>query len=161
MKLIPITKGKFAMVDDDMFDRLSAFKWFAQHSGNTWYACRHPPMIMGKRIGLIHMHRVVLEKHRRRGKVDHRDRNGLNNQRSNLRPATNLGNAANKAPGVTNKTGYKGVFFFKSRNKYSANIQSKNGDAFLGYYDSPVDAAKAYNEAAKAAYGEFAYLNPV
>jgi len=90
--------------------------------------------------------------------IDHRDNNGLNNIRLNLRIATKSTNEANSQK-RGNKSPYKGITWIPSRNKWQAQITVNYTHKSLGYFDNPWDAAQAYNIAALAAWGEFAVLN--
>jgi hypothetical protein len=91
--------------------------------------------------------------------VDHRDGNGLNNQKSNLRICNRKQNQQNRPMNSNNKSGYKGVCWNKRSNKWRSGIRVDNKDIFLGSFFCLVKAAKAYDEAAKKYFGEFAYLN--
>jgi hypothetical protein len=87
--------------------------------------------------------------------VDHIDGNGLNNSRSNIRSASRLGNAANTMRRLSNPSGFKGVCWHPGTQKWRARLKDRQ----LGLFDSPEDAAKAYDLAAREAFGEFARLN--
>lgn len=100
--------------------------------------------------------------------VDHKDRDRLNNRRSNLRICGASYNMANVAPMKNKKVKYKGVCFISDKRnltkKYVAYISSKSKDGCtkrknLGYYQTAEEAAKVYDKAAKEIWGEFAYLN--
>jgi hypothetical protein len=162
MKRIPLTQGKFALVDDQDYDFLMQWKWYACYIHKTHYAKR------SVRIGLktirIRMHREILKRmrlHIAGKKIDHRDRNGLNNRRSNLRIATNSQNQHNQGIRKNNKSGYKGVTWNKQHNKWQARICINWKEIWLGLFDDKKDAAKAYNEAALKYHGKFAVLNKV
>ncbi len=151
MREVPLTQGKVSLVDDADYKYLNQFKWFAHKIDKTFYAVRD----VGKTR--LYMHRVLvgidgLE-------VDHRDRNGLNNQRYNLRPATRSQNVANQPPHKDNKSGFKGVT--QERNRWKARIMVDGCQIHLGCYDTAIEAAKAYNGAALKYFGEFAYRNKV
>jgi hypothetical protein len=94
-------------------------------------------------------------------KVDHKDRNGLNNQRSNLRIATDSQSNSNQGKRKNNTSGYTGVTEDKRRNKWVANIRVKGKQSFLGIFTNKKDAARAYNEAAIKCRGPFAVLNKI
>lgn len=91
--------------------------------------------------------------------IDHKNLNGLDNSISNLRLASNSENMRNS--GTRNKctTGFKGVHFYKRTGKYVAHIGINNKSIYLGYFQSAIDAAKAYDSAARQHHGEFAKLN--
>jgi hypothetical protein len=91
--------------------------------------------------------------------VDHRNRQRDDNRLENLRPATTRQNAANTGPRRRNKSGYKGVSPFKTRDCWRAVIFVDGKQKHLGYFDDPIDAARCYDAAAKALHGEFAWLN--
>lgn len=93
--------------------------------------------------------------------VDHRDHDTLNNQKENLRVCTHQENMFNRPLSVRSKTGFKGVTWHTSKKKYGAAIRARNKKYFLGYFTDKIEAAKAYNEAAKIHHGEFAYLNKI
>lgn len=95
------------------------------------------------------------------GFVDHINRNGLDNYRCNLRPATRLQNRMNCGLSKRNKSGFKGVSWHKSCNKWVAKIEINDKSIYLGLFDDKIEAAKAYNAAAKKHFGEFAWLNPI
>lgn len=91
-------------------------------------------------------------------KIDHRDGDVSNNRILNLRLASNEGNARNTNINVRNQSGFKGVVYQASRGKWAAYI-SNGHTRFLGRFQSPEDAARAYDTAAIAEYGEFACTN--
>jgi hypothetical protein len=93
--------------------------------------------------------------------TDHRDRNGLNNQLHNLRPATSSQNGHNRPKNKRNKSGYKGVFFSNTYHKWYAKIMVNGKSHVLGSFQTPEEGALAYNAAAKLLVGEFAYINDV
>lgn len=153
MKLISLTKGYFAQVDDEDFDYLNQFKWYAKRAPHTIYAIRTATRREGK-TGKIHMHREVLERHL--GTIcwslfqtDHEDRNGLNNTIKNLSAVPPAKNAKNKGIQTNNTTGFKGVYFHKLVKKYAAVVQHSSKKIHLGYYHTKEQAADAYDQAAK------------
>jgi len=152
MKEIHLTQGKVTTVDDDLFDFLSQWKWHAVKNKHTWYA-------VAKVNGSpVLMHRVIMDAPAG-VKVDHRDRNGLNNTKKNLRFATYSQNSANRKVSANNRLGYKGVYFDKRMKKYVAKVTASNKRYWLGHYSTPEDAARAYDEKAKELFGEFAGTN--
>jgi hypothetical protein len=153
-KLIPLSRNKFSIVDDSDYEWLSAFKWKANPSNknSNCYAGRNVS-IGGRTVG-IKMHRLILGA-RDEDIVDHKNLNGLDNRRENLRIATSQQNAFNHPIRRTNTSGYKGVYLNKSRGKWVAQITLNYKTKNLGYFSTREDAAKVRNEAARIAHGEF------
>ncbi len=151
MRLIPLTKGKFAMVDDEDFERAIAFKWCAFKGTNrnyTFYAVRrhngHPQ----------YLHQFILGCNR----VDHKNRNGLDCQKKNLRPCTPSQNAFNSGKRKNNTSGYKGVI--RADSKWCARIRIGNRKRlYLGRFVTPELAHEAYCQAARKYHGDFARTN--
>jgi hypothetical protein len=148
LKTIPLTKGFETVVDDADFDFLSRWSWRALVTNGKVYAIRSVP---GR---TFLMHRVILKL--KAGQfVDHHDRDGLNNTRNNLRPCTQSQNVANSSIHKNNTSGFKGVSFYKRTKQWVANFRQKS----LGYFTSPVDAARAYDDFLTKIHGEFALIN--
>lgn len=112
-----------------------------------------------KMIG--YLHRIVLNVTNPKIQVDHIDGNPLNNTRKNLRLVNNSKNAQNRNAQKNNTTGFKGVRFHKQANKYTAQIGFKGKQLYLGCFEDPKDAAKAYNKKAKELFGEYANVNKI
>lgn len=157
MKVIKLTKGKVALVDDEDYSTLNKYNWHAQSIGNTFYARRTITITKGvKRCSS--MHREILSlKGDATCDVDHINHDGLDNQRKNLRVCNRTDNMGNCKPHEGRK--YKGVHLYKRINRYSAQLCYQGVRYFLGYYDTAEQAAKTYDEKAKELFGEFAYLN--
>jgi hypothetical protein len=105
------------------------------------------------------MHRLVLGLGDNKQIVDHFDHNGLNNQKSNLRPCSNSENISNSRKIIPKTSRYKGVCWDKERNKWLAKISINKKDIKIGRFDKEKDAARAYDEAALKYFGEFACTN--
>lgn len=151
-------KGLFAIVDESDAD-MAEITW---HTHNQKYA-KHTVNVDGDVIAVF-MHRLILERVLGRTLVeeecvDHRDGNGFNNIRSNLRLTTRLGNAWNRGISSLNTTGYKGIYRVKNSDRWAAHIRVKGAKLHLGYFNSAEEAAKAYNDAAIEHFGDFARLN--
>ena len=164
MKTIPLTQGREAIVDDCDYEYLMQWKWRFEREAHrrTGYAVRSYRGD-GQRHHLC-MHRLVAD---RSGlavdgkQIDHIDGDGLNNCRSNLRVSTTSQNHANRRPNRNNTSGFKGVTWKRRWKKWLAQIEVAGHNHYLGGFDDPRDAARAYNEAALKHFGEFACLNSV
>lgn len=151
VKKIPLTKGQFALVDDEDFDELSKFKWCC---ANVGYAIRFRN-IEGKRKS-IYMHRFLLSALPKQ-EVDHINHNKLDNRRSNIRLATSRQNKFNTKLRANNKSGFKGVSWVKRRRKWGVQVKIAVGKTkWVGYFDNKKEAHVAYCSAARELYGEFA-----
>lgn len=157
MREIPLTQGKVALVDDEDFDRANQFKWYAVRSRRTFYAMRAIPAGKRKQVHQ-RLHTFLFPE---LGLLDHRDGDGLNNQRQNLRPATEHQNTFNARKTVSRETSsrFKGVRWRAPRSCWTAYITFDRHQIYLGQFDSEEDAALAYDYAAKIYFGEFAWLN--
>jgi hypothetical protein len=153
IRAIRLTHGKWALVDKVEYDWLIGFQWRAVRIRNTWYA--HAYLLGGK--GEF-MHRMITGVGPDE-QVDHRDGDGLNNRRANLRPTTRAMNQANRRK-VWSRTGYKGVRFDGERERpWRAYITVKGKQTTLGQYETAEEAARAYDRAAREQFGEFAKTN--
>ncbi len=154
MKEIPLTQGKVALVDDEDYGRVSAYRWMAWWNGHRWYAITK---IDSQRVL---MHRFVLAAAPDQ-QIDHINGDGLDNRRSQLRFVTSQQNSMNRGlrRGANNQ--YKGVSMTNppSMSTWKAQILVDGKRLYLGSYRTPEDAAKAYDAAAKEHFGEFAWLN--
>ncbi len=103
----------------------------------------------------ISLHRFLLHA----GMVDHVNRNKLDNRKSNLRSANRYQNRANSGPHKRNKLGYKGVTANSGCTTYQSRICANGTRICIGSYPTAIEAALAYDDAAKKYHGEFAYLN--
>lgn len=157
MKLIELTKGKAVQVDDEDFDFLNYYNWHTHPHRNTFYA-RRSEVVNGRKT-IISMHRLIMNVTDRNVLIDHKDRNGLNCQKNNLRICTNKENLMNRGSLKNSSSKYKGVDFDKSRNKYRVQITINGKNKFIGRFEYEIEAAKAYDVKAKEVHGEFANLN--
>lgn len=146
---IPLTQGKFAVVDAADYDWLNQWKWCAQKTDYGWRAARYDSG------DYVYMHRLIMGAPGNR-QVDHRDGDGLNNRRSNLRLATSQQNLFNRGPNRNNSSGHKGVKWRPHAKKWQAYITVNRKQIHLGYFTNIDDAAAAYTGAAKDFAGEFA-----
>lgn len=157
MKEIKLTKGKIALVDDEDYEFLMQWKWSVTKGRYTFYAERVAPI--DGRQKKISMHRLILGLTDPNIEGDHIDHNGLNNQRSNLRAATCSQQSYNRRNRKNSLSKYKGVCFHKAQKKWVSRISVPNKRIHLGYFDTELEAAFAYNNAAKKLHGDFAFLN--
>lgn len=157
-KQIPLTQGKVALVDDADFERLNQWKWRSEKRGRTFRAIRtaYSPETMKRKTVL--MHRQIL-KATSRQEIDHRNGNGLDNRKQNLRFCTHYQNLGNARKRKNCSSKYKGVSWCKRTQKWLSQIMHNYKNIHLGSFDSEIKAAKAYNKAAIKYFGEFACLN--
>ena len=153
VKEITLTQGKVTVVDDEDYGWLSKWKWCAVNGHNGFHA---ESRVGGKHV---YIHRLIMDAQPGQ-QVDHRDHDGLNNTRCNLRLCTNAENARNqrKRPGCSSPL--KGVTRTGRRqNPWMAQITLNRANIYLGCYSTQEAAAKAYDVAAVKYHGEFALLN--
>jgi len=141
MKKIKLTQGKVALVDDEDYEYLMQWKWWAHKMGNGFYAERKSRKGEFLKQKTIFMHRVVAE---RAGidisnMIDHIDRDGLNNQRENLRAATHKTNGENRNA--------KGYYWNKQNKKWKATITHNQKSIHLGLFGTEEEAKQARLEA--------------
>ena len=148
-RIIPLTQGKFALVDSEDFEFLSQWNW----SVDGHYASRHARRPGNAKGGRIRMHRVILGEPSG-FEVDHKNHDTLDNRRSNLRVATSSQNRANTVRRTDNKSGFKGVSPFQG--KWRATIRENGKHKHLGRFSTTEEAHQAYCAAATRIYGEFA-----
>lgn len=157
MSEIVLHNGMIAHVDEVDFERLSAYSWTAIRSScatEKWYAGRSAQRADGSWYQL-YMHRDVADAPPDK-LVDHRDNDGLNNRRANLRLATVGQNGANRRT-YSPSSGFRGVYALGLN--FRTQITVDNRKRHLGTFARPEEAARAYDAAASAAFGEFATLN--
>jgi hypothetical protein len=159
MAEIQLTQGKVAIVDDEDLPLVEQYTWHAARRRGNWYA----ETIVG-RCRNLGMHRVILGLLAIGSEVDHRDRDGLNNTRKNLRVATRSQNQANSI-GQPNrrKSLYKGVRWHRdSRMKAGGRWRAQvmvHGKRITRAATTELEAAQQYNELAMKYFGDFARLN--
>lgn len=165
-------KGKYcnlvALVDDADFEYLNQFHWSAVKRKNTFYVTRvfRQPKISKGVYGkptVIYMHREIMNTPKNM-ECDHRDHNGLNCQRYNLRNCTHAKNNCNKLSAKNSSSKYLGIHSAIRKNgdiKWIAQIRYGDKAHHLGAFNNEIDAALAYNKAAKIHHGEFANLNKI
>ena len=156
MKEISLTQDKVALVDDWEYENLNKYKWCVRKCQNTSYATRRS----ARKNKTIYMHHLILPLASNL-EVDHIDKDGLNNQRHNLRLCTRQQNMMNKKPSSSYYSKFKGVTWYKRQCKWVTRITINRRRVCLGYFDSEKEAAFAYNVAATEHFGGFAQLNNI
>jgi hypothetical protein len=155
MKRIKLTQGKFAIIDDDDYEKVSKYKWHLDKGTSILYA---RSTIDGRKIRL---HRFVTDIKDKKLLVDHNDSDGLNCQKGNLTICNHSQNGANTRKIKSGSSRYKGVRWVKARSKWNARITVDKVVKHLGTFSDENDAGKAYNAAAVLAFGEFARINTI
>ncbi len=156
-KLIPLTQGKCAIVDDGDYEWLCQYKWYAMRCGNVYYAGRNAK---GKNKKPIYMHREILNVPQG-VETDHVNGDGLDNRERNMRICTKQENQFNMKSYKAGSSKYKGVCWHKRIEKWHAQIRHNGKRIYLGVFDKENDAANAYNVKATELFGEFARLNNI
>lgn len=144
-KKIPLSKGKFAIVDNEDFERVKSINW---HFINGYAD--------NSRFGFLH--RFILN-YKGLLMVDHINGNPLDNRKSNLRLVTRAQNLMNTKPQVNKSSKYKGVYFSKNTKKWISRIIKDGVHYSLGVFTNEIEAAKTYDEKAIELFGEYARLN--
>lgn len=156
MKQILLNNSMVAFVDDDMYESVAQYNWVAEQHRNTWYASSN--LGSGREGSRIRLHQFIMGDEV--AIVDHKDRNGLNCVRDNMRAATTRDNGRN-APRDLGEVPYRGVtVYHRDNSRFIVRIRDNEGNKLhLGIFDTAEDGARAYDEAAKLYHGEFATLN--
>jgi len=160
MKLIELTQGRVAIVDNEDFKWLSKWKWNYARRGKTGYAERHDNSKPKRPLILMHVAIIQHHKQWKRGKqVDHIDTCGCDNRKVNLRLATSGEQKANEGLKSNNTSGVTGVNWKKDCGKWRAYIKVNGKWIHLGYYDDMnKDRAIAVRRKAEIKYfGEYQY----
>lgn len=149
MKFIELTQGKKAIVDDEDFNQFNKYNWYF----NSGYAVRK-----ASKSSKFRLHREIMQAPKGL-EVDHINGDGLDNRKVNLRVCTHQENLRNKKMSKKNKSGFKGVTWNIRLQHWRASIRLNSVDNYLGHFNNKIEAAKAYDKAAKVYFGEFAKLN--
>ena len=149
VKEIPLSgpkgKGLALLVDDEDYEFMSQFKWYAKEDRNGDITP----------TASLPAHRLIVPY----TLTDHVNGNKFDNTRDNLREATPRQNSWNRGLRSDSRHGYKGIHWYTERQKFRARIQVGTKRLVSNYYDSAIDAARAYDAMARKYYGEFARLN--
>lgn len=154
---IKLTKGYFVSFDKNDYPLIKPFKWHACVGIRGHVYAKTNIRVDGKQKKLA-MHRLIIGATSEQN-VDHKDGDTLNNSRNNLRICSQRENVMNTR--ARRASGLKGAYFVKRLNKYQAMISANKKQIYLGLYLTEVEAARAYNLAAKRYHGDFARLNKV
>ena len=157
MKKIKLTQGKYALIDNEDFKRINQFKWHANFIDGYWRAMRNIRKPNGKRETQL-MHRFIMNTPKGMD-TDHKNHDGLDNQKHNLRICTMAQNQHNQKLRQNTSSKYKGVTWHEQLKKWRTRIRLNGKRIHLGYYINEIKAARAYDMKAKELFGEFAYLN--
>lgn len=148
MKEIVLTQGKVALVDDEDYEYLSKFKWIVSLERGRYYAVRKIPMSGGRNV---RMHRDIMNPPNGMD-CDHRDHDGLNNQKYNLRVCTRSQNMQNSKGSLA----VKGAYWNRRKQYWQSAIRYNGTSIHLGCFKTQEEAAEAYRKAAVRYFGEFA-----
>lgn len=155
---VPLNGGGFALVSPEDYDRVVAhpYPWRVAEYEGLRYAVSQSRAGRGSRT--LYMHRFIMDSPRLMA-VDHVNSNGLDNTRSNLRIATTTQNGQNRRKIKAKSSAFKGVSYVKRRDKWEASIRISGVLKHLGRFNDEVEAAYAYDVAARSYFGEFARPN--
>lgn len=149
---IQLTQGKVALIDDADWPLVSGMRWRAMRRIRKYGEACYARSLLGGRTVLLHQ--LIAGKG-----SDHKNGNGLDNRRCNLRPATTSQQGANRIA-MPSRSGFKGVSFSIERRKHWVSRIAVHGKRIvIGNYDTPEEAAHAYDDAARNHFGDFACVN--
>lgn len=149
---IPLTQGLVAYVDKEDASEVLKYKWHAVTTGSRTYAAH----TFGPKTVYLHRWLLTCQK----GEVvDHIDRDTMNCRRSNMRVVSPTESVLNRGKFASNRSGYRGVRWHKETQRWAAQITFNRKYYWLGLFDEPEEAARAYDQAARKKHGSFAQLN--
>lgn len=150
---LPLTQGMEAIIDPSEFERTKDITWRVHRGYKTWYAvsggCGKP---------LVQLHRLIMCAPDD-AEIDHKNHNGLDNRRCNLRIAIGSQNQRNRRKYKKGTSRFLGVSLNRKENKWVAQIKYEGRNRTLGRFDSEEEAALSYDNAARKHFGEFANPN--
>lgn len=146
-----LPNGEICKVNEDDLVIISGYSW---HKVGGYVQAETGSRVVGDRKH-IRMHRLIMNA--KEGElIDHKNGNPLDNRRRNLRVCTQSQNGMNRKAQANNKSGYKGVSWMKTKNKWRATITVNKVQIHLGLFSSKLGARRAYNHAANLYHGQFA-----
>lgn len=154
MKKIPLTKGKFAIVDDDDYEKLNAYNWQAHwdSKGKTYYVHGR---VNGRYVVMARIIKNAVEGEY----VDHINHDTLDNRKENLRICRHDQNCFNRKGQYNSTSKYKGVSYKSANKNWVVQIRENSVGRHIGSFKNEIVAALVYDEEAERVYGEHAYLN--
>lgn len=154
--------GRVALVDEADYELVMQYRWrlwenvrLCGSTAGPYALTTAPAECAGGKRREIRMHKLITGWEQ----TDHRNHDGLDNQRHNLRDATGAQNNRNRRPEAGTASPYKGVCWHGQAGKWFAKIWVQDRSVCLGFYVDPEDAARAYDAAAREHFGEFAWFN--
>ena len=156
-KVIKLSKGKATLVDDEDFNWLSRWRWHFNSNGYAQRVFRIKQQ--DNKVGHVYLHHEVIGKPNGNLRIDHINRNKLDNRKSNLRFASDRNNSHNTMARTSNKLKIKGVYWDRVKQRYCTQITVNYKRIHIGSYKVLDDAIIAYNSKALKYFGAFAYLN--
>lgn len=154
MRRIPLTQGKYAIVDNEDFTKLSKYSW---HYNKGYARCA---ISQDGKQKIERMHSFLMKTPKGMD-TDHINGNKLDNRKSNLRICTRSQNKINQGLSRNNTSGFIGVHWHRPLKKWRAQISILNKKKHIGVFKTKEEAAKAYNDVAYKNFGEFARLNSI
>lgn len=160
MKEIKLNRDKVAFVDDGDYERASKFKWYTEKRGiNSYNYYAKRKVVTDGKESTQSLHIFIMNGTIKGLEIDHKNGNGLDCQRENLRRCTHSQNMSNQRKKPFASTRFKGVSYNKKLNKYSASIKKEGRSICIGNYNTEIEAAYNYDQMAYKMFGQFARYN--
>ncbi len=155
-KIINLTQNQIAIIDDEDYESLNQYKWHAQKASNGFYAVRC--VYVNRKCIKLGMHRQVLPCLDNQ-EIDHKNRNTLDNRKSNLRIVTHAQNMKNRNKHKNNKSGIKGVYWDKRGKKWRSEIRVDGKKIHLGMFSDLMEAKTMRNNSEIKYFGEYSAIS--
>ena len=154
-----MTRGQYAIVDPEDYERLARYKWHAMKSRHTFYAARYGRRDKDGKRKCYMMHREIM-KLEGETVCDHINGNGLDNRKVNLRPATRAQNGWNRGKSkMKSRSRYKGLAWDSKDKRWEVRISVNGRRIYIGRFQDQIEAARAYDRAARRYHGRYAQFN--